>query len=310
MKRTLWLALFLPVLAQAQLYDKRIEAGDTLFSNTPDTTDENMLYNGSTDERRIIRPTLHIDLDEIGTNTTHYWIQVDTRIAPSNIDIATDGWSIVHSDFVQDFAGIAATAQNNISIPMPFLEQYAFYYVSFIISYPYGAAADSTAWSAYLEGDETGNMYQPPLTNMKRITHYNMWGSRAAQLAKGGVNTATYQMDFRIETVPGVFQMPDRAYLTTVGDGAQYDDDSLTVFVQAVARGITKSGYIDTLTMNISSGASDVAAFSFTVPTYASGSAISSTGFVDAVRLIFTTEGGDSNDSTNFFSDIVLECDP
>jgi hypothetical protein len=282
----------------AQLYRTVFEAGDTIVSNTPDTSDQIWLYKSSADNRRPIRSTLFLDLDEVGTNTTHYWLQIDTYLAEQNADPDQDRWVLIHSELWQDFNGIGSSSQNNHSFAMPWLESYAGQYVHFVFSYPYGVAADSTEWVGVYLADESSNMYDPPRNYVKRIPHYNIWRTRSAKLAIGAANTTSDIIDFRIETSPGVYQMPDRAYLCTVGDGSKYDDDSLTVYIQGVSRGVVTSAYLDTLTVNIASGAADFKAFSFTP------------GFVDAVKLVFTPEAADAADTTDFYTDIILEADP
>jgi len=295
----IWLTMCYLVVgvASAQNYRLVVENADTLVAATADTTDQHKLYSGSTAGTRPVRPTLHILETEIGTNTTHNRLEVQTWIANESLAKDGNGWAKIHTDFLYDWPGYAAGTQNDLAIAMPFLDAYTGQYARYIINAPCGVAADSTHYRVIYEADASGNSYTPPFNGTKIITHFDLFRSRAFKTINGVDAITTDVFDMRIETSPGVFQLPDRGYVTIWG-GTKTDDDSVTCYVRGYINNSTYIVNADTLTIPIY-GASP---FSCTL----SGG----TGFMEATQMFISGEAGLAADTSDFFAEVHLECDP
>ena len=300
---TLILALMVAGTAFGQgNYRYVFESGDTLVSSTNDTSTYCLLYNGSTETTRPIRPTLYIDVTEIGTNTSHYWLQYDVAVAMSNIAKDASGWYPIYSEIENDWGGFATNSQNDIAIPMPFLESYGALYFRVILSYPSGVGADSTSYKLTYGADETGNMYSPPEQLYKIIPHKKLFRTGAEQLCDSAdVSQSTDPVDLRMEITSGRYVLPTRVVLQTGAGratGAGTADDSLTVYVTPYYYHREGAVTIDTVTIPLN-GAAEL-----------SFSLAQGTGMVEAVLLEFFNENLGTSDSTYFYAQLGLEYRP
>jgi hypothetical protein len=301
MKKLFWLFVLLPILAQAQLYNPTVESGDTLVSNTVDTTTGCLIYNGSTADRRPIRPTIYIDVDEIGVNTTHYWMEIAVDVACSDRLPAEDddGWYQIYRRTYNDWFGHGGSAQYNICIPLPQMEVYGMTYFRVRLNYPYGQAADSTAYAVYFCADENNNMYQVPAVNYRRISHYELFGTTAAAAINGTAAKESYAFDLMIEKTPGNFQIPTRVIVEAGGDAVKADADSLLIQIYGY-NGLNKTTDIictDTLAP-------------FGTTCYAITPITLTTGFINSAYIKFTQMLSLADDTTKFYGDVQLYCDP
>lgn len=306
MKKSLMFVMALLVcnIAQGQLYTAVVESGDSLISSTADTTEKFMLYSGSKDDRRPIRPTLLIDVDEIGTNTTHYWMNIRLYITDDGtLAKESDGWCLVRSFNYTDIAGVSSTNQSDFSLPLTFLDAYAGYYARLVLSFPRGEAADSTAYEIVFMADKSGNMYAQPFNGVKHINHRDLFDTATKQTINGLDSVSTKFIDTRIETSPGNYQLADRVMFTVDGI-TKIDDDSLTIYVYGVSDyGLTGGVRLDTLTVPLSLTAAGLSSFSLTIP----GGA---TVIPQLLMMRFLGEAASAADTSSFYANLTLECDP
>lgn len=296
MKKALLVAFLISVAVQignADIYRNRFEAGDTLVSSTQDTSDAIFLYKNSTNERRPLNYTLYFLPTEIGTNSTHYWLQIDVYIADRNLSTKSDAkWCKMATYNIDDWWGLATTSQYAKSIALPVLNAYSAQYARFVYFYPYGVANDSTGYECVLTGEMSDNPLPVVTQSIKRISHYDMWHTSDQDSIKGTDYVASDMIDLRIEKTPGQFVLPTRGYITTVA-GSKIDDDSLTIYVYGVCKTYLTSA-LDTVTIS----RSGIGEFNFTLS--------NGTGFVNVVQLWFYNESAAAADTTTFFSEITL----
>ena len=305
MKRLiLILAILWGVIASATgFYPLVFERGDTLVSATEDTTEGCFIYPAA-NTTRPIRPTVHIDFTEIGTNTTHYWWEIYVDVARTDLTKSASGWSEIGKVIIKDWTGLGAGIQNDKVIALPFLEPYACQYFRLRILAPVGVAADSTGYALAYNADQSGNMYTPVPTHYRIITHREIWGQIGAMLIIGGASTISNSFDLTIETTPGVFRRADRGVFTLFGSGGdnKVDDDTLRVIFNGKVFNTTGVAFLDTLLMPVSASTGSNGVFSFAFE--GGGSGIS-----DAAYMIFQPENTDGEDSSYVFTNIYLEVD-
>lgn len=291
--------------AQAQLYRNRFETGDTLISNTPDTTTRCLIYNTSTQNPRPIRPTVYIPVTEIGTNTTHYWIRVDVDVADRALAKDGNGWANVMTHYLNDWTGYNSESQGDFVIAMPYLDSYAGSYFRLRLLYPIGADDDSTAYECVYCADQSGNVVSQTYNDTKIVSHFDLWSSNDSKLIIGGVDTYfTTVIDFRVQRSPGVYKLADRAVLEICGDQAEAkcEDDTMMVYVSAARYNNLSDQFIDTLTIPIGISSVGVGELSFLL----NGGG---NGFVDAASFKFVPEENNSGDSCYVYTTLILQCD-
>lgn len=284
----------------AQLIPFTLEAGDTMISLTPDTIPAFALYpNADFDGRRTIHPTLFMDVDEIGTNTTHYTLHIEIALSPKNLAIADDGWATVRSLDYNDFLGSNTASQYDIVFPLSFLDNYSAKYCRIILNYVYGGANDSTGYAAYYLTEQVGNSYAPAFNGVRHISHKEMFNSAIKQTINGEDSVVTVPLDLRIETTPGNYQLADRAYLLVSGL-TKCDGDSLRAYLYPVSDfGLLGTQRIDTLDVPLAITKAGIASLSVSTV-----SSIPPYGFLRFVGLTAAAA-----DTSNFYADIYLECD-
>jgi len=285
----------------AQLIPFVLEKGDSLVSNTPDTIPAFALYkNADFDSRRSIHPTLFLDFDEIGSNTTHYTPRIEIALSPKSLAIADDGWALVRSIEYNDLLGVNTASQNDLVLPLSFLDNYAAEYCRIILSYVYGGSGDSTAYSAYYLTENVGNSYAPQFNGLKHISHKEMFNNTAKQTISGLDSVTTVPMDLRIETTPGNYQLADRGYLMVSGL-TKCDGDSLRSYLYPVSDfGLFGTQRLDTLSMPLAIATAGIASISVSTV-----SGIPPYGFLRFLGLT-----ADAPDTSSFYADLYLECDP
>jgi hypothetical protein len=284
--------------AHGQLYRASFgTTAGTLVGNTVDTTASVFLYNNSSSNPRPIRPTLHIDLDEIGTNTTHNFLEIKIDVADRNLSKAADGWEHIKTLTYNDFSGYNNSSQNDLAIPLPFLESYAAQYMRLRLHYPFGSSEDSTSYRVYYLADESGSMYTPPETNIEEVAHFDLFNSVSRQNINGTGFVESVAQTNRVEVVPGVFRPINELTLIVLAD-TKVDDDSMTVYMYPFWKGAVGVIPVDTITFRIGVDSVSVAQFS-PVPDYP-----------DEFTLRFYNESGDSEDTTRFYAKLLKECQP
>ena len=300
MKKLIFLLMLLPALCWGQYQLIPLRA-DTCISTTADTSARIDMYNGTAGGPRLVRPTVHFNITEIGTNTTHYWIQVDFYINEDAAATDAAGWAPIHTAYWYDWEGYVDSDQNSFALACPWMDNYNFRYFYMVYHCPYGVAGDSTIIQCEVSGDKGQNAPTINPTYVKMIPHDKIWNTSAAKVINGGVTLSSTVLDFRIETTPGIYQIPDRGWISVHGDAVKVESDTLTVKVQGVMpNGSYSVNFLDTLSIPIGSSGSGQSPFSMTL----SGG----TGFVSFCRVQASDEG--AADTTGFYMDIYLECDP
>jgi hypothetical protein len=281
-------------LANAQLYPNRFETGDTLVGNTPDTTERCFLYNGNVDNPKPVNPCLWIINTEIGTNTSHNMLQIEVDVADRSLTKAGNGWTRVRTltEYLSD-------SDDDLRISLPFLDGISAQYVRFILTFIGGAAADSTAYECSYTAEESGQIQFIP-GQTKTITHKELKGDNDYFECIGNNPVYTQVLDFRIEVAPGVYQVPDRGWIKADA-GTKTDDDTLKIVMTSWWRGGAVGGLNDTVYVDVS-GNSDVCLLS---PVTGGGA-----GWFDFGSFAITNEEEDAEDSTQFYLEVVVECDP
>ena len=296
----LLLLSFVTSLAQAQLYRKRFETGDTLVAATADTTWRCPIYKSdNTDNTRPIRPVIYIIPTDINNAGGHYWLQVDVEVTDRALGYSDNGWARIGTYKLSDWRGLNETAKYPFRLPLPILESYACRYFRLILHYPYGASGDSTGYECVYTADISGNMYNPPLNNYKVVPHTSLFNSASAQSINGTDYVKSRYFDLKIETSPGTYRIADRGFIVAA-PGAKADDDSITVYLRSYFHGKTTKD-LDTLTIPID-GDVGIAEMSLTLS--------EGTGFVEALNLTAYNEDGSADDTTEVYFEVHLECDP
>lgn len=289
MKKLIIFWLLLASTAWGQLYYPTVESGGTLIAANEDTTDRVLLYNSSVKNSRPVNPTLWITNTQIGTPTGHYQMQVITDIAGEALAKAGNGWVRKNT---QTF--YLSDPDNDVVVPLPFLEGISAMYARWRISFVDGRDGDSTAYKVIYTAD-AGYPIARPINKAKILTHQEIAGGTGAIICNGVAGTNTSVLDLRIEVSPGVYKLPTKGYLT-VTKGIKVDDDTLTIYMIPVFTGNGGSN-CDTITAGLSS-----MSVNYLTP-FLSGTA----AFPPFVKLTAYNEDLSADDTTHTFWELIVE---
>lgn len=232
------------------LIKKVFEAGDTLVSSTIDTTDACFIYENSVNETRPVRPTLYLNLTEIGDNNTHNWLQIAIDVSPTSITKAADGWYEVTTLLLEDYAGKVAETQRDWQIDLaPYIEPLTLQYFRLRMSYPYGTAIDSSEYTCTYEAVASDNMYTLHPSYVEDVTHYDLFATNAIRTTVASDCTQTIAFNTKLETNSGRFTKAEEIVLTVYS--GMCEDDSLTVYVYPYWYGVVGRVACDTLTFGV-----------------------------------------------------------